>query len=207
MAYKAIGFDYWGVVYGVPGHLFMDAMADLLHIQKEELKKVYFSHNHLANEKNMSWDDLWDRVAKSLNRSELSSDIHAFISGWDSNLKVNSNIIELIDILKSRGYKVGLLSNYASGLQEKLVQNNIVDCFDVVSVSGEIGIQKPHAGIFHEFCDKLSIQTNELVFIDDSTKSLEKAEEIGYTPILYRDYESLCGHLMELKILSQNDLK
>lgn len=207
MAIKAIGFDYWGVVYGVPGYLFMDAMAELLNVQIGELKKVYFIYNHLANVNNTTWEEVWRHVAEDLGRSELSGDINTFITDWNNDLKVNDNIIALIGILKSRGYKVGLLSNHAKGLREKLVQNKILDCFDVVGVSGEIGIQKPHPGIFYKFCDILSIQTNELVFIDDSHKSLEKAEEIGYVPILYRDYVSLCDRLIELDILSRDDLQ
>lgn len=60
MSYKAIGFDYGGVIYGAPGFVLMQTMADFLVVPVDTLWAVFFANNHLVNvEKSMNWVELW----------------------------------------------------------------------------------------------------------------------------------------------------
>lgn len=63
-------------------------------------------------------------------------------------------------------------------------------------ISGEIGFQKPHKEAFQVLFEKLDLQPEEVVFVDDSTRSLEKAAEIGYIPILFKNNEQLKADLI-----------
>jgi len=71
---------------------------------------------------------------------------------------------------------------------------------DDAVISGEIGYQKPHKEAFAVLFERLGASAQEVVFIDDSPKSLEKAEEIGYTPILFQNNEQLISDLRSLGI-------
>lgn len=201
MSYKAIGFDYGGVIYGAPGSVMMQAAADFLAVPIDTLRAVFFANNHYLNvEKSMSWVELWQYIAREVNRSEKQSDIVRFIDEWDRNQVVDEDIIRLIDELRTNGYKIGLLSNYAEGLRERLLQQGIITCFDAIGISSEMGAMKPQPEAFLKFCDMLEVQPQELVFIDDTKKSLVSAEAVGYTPILFRSFDELRQELSVLGV-------
>lgn len=200
MLYKAIGFDYGGVVNGVPGFVFMRAMADFLDVPLDAFQETFFENNSKANIQGMSWNDILKHIAALLDRSEKCESIDSFIDEWDKNQTLNQDIVRLIESLRSSGYAIGLLSNYASGLRDRLNKQGIALHFDVIGISSEMGVMKPQPEAFFKFCDMLDVRPHELVFIDDSKKSLETSEAVGYTPVLFRDYEGLVKDLTTLGI-------
>lgn len=202
MSYKAIGFDYGGVIYGAPGSVMMQAAADLLAVPIDILRTVFFANNHYLNvEKSMSWVELWQYIAGEVNRPEKQPDIARFIDGWDRNQVVDKDMIRLIDELRANGYKIGLLSNYSEGLRERLALQGIAQYFDAIGISSEMGAMKPQPEAFLQFCDMLEIRPQELVFIDDSEKSLVSAEAVGYVPILFRSLDELRKELSALGVV------
>lgn len=78
--------------------------------------------------------------------------------------------------------------------------NGILKLVDEVVISGEIGFQKPYTEAFDVVFQKLGVLPQEVIFIDDAPKSLEKAVEIGYTPILFLGNDKLKKDLSELGI-------
>jgi FMN phosphatase YigB (HAD superfamily) len=72
---------------------------------------------------------------------------------------------------------------------------------DVVIISAEIGYQKPHKEAFDILFGRLGLAPGQVIFVDDSAKSLEKASEIGYIPILFKDNEQLNDDLRKLGIV------
>ena len=62
------------------------------------------------------------------------------------------------------------------------------------------GYVKPEPKAFNTFIKDLGVAMDELVFIDDSEKSLSTAKECGYTPILFKSYEQLIAALQQLGI-------
>lgn len=200
MPYKAIGFDYGGVINGVPGFVFMQAMAKFLNVPIDVLQETFFQNNYRSSIGEMSWIELWEYISVMLHRSEKSRDIATFIHKWDEDQQVNPNILHLIDTLHSFGYRIGLLSNWENGLRDRLSQQGITNYFDVIGISSEMGVMKPEPEAFLKFCEMLGVSPQELVFIDDSKKSLETAEVVGYKPILFRDYVGLVQDLASLGI-------
>lgn len=202
MSYKAIGFDYGGVIYGAPGFVMMQTMADFLTVPVDTLRAVFFANNHLVNvEKSMSWVELWQHIARAVNHPEKQSDIARFIDEWDKNQSVSEDMIRLIGELRTNGYKIGLLSNYAEGLRERLSAQGITKYFDAIGISSEMGAMKPDPEAFLKFCGMLEVQPQELVFIDDTTKSLVSAGTVGYTPILFQGFAQLKQELLALGVV------
>ena len=106
----------------------------------------------------------------------------------------------MIGVLKSKGYKIGLLSNNGANLNQRIKDQNLADFFDTVVISSETGYQKPQPEIFKILADKLGVGVNEMVFIDDTQKSLEGAESIGYIPILFENNSKLKEDLSVLEV-------
>jgi len=202
MFYKALGFDYSGVIFGLPGSAFMDSIAELLNVSTDDLKRKFFENQHLVNiEKSLDWIQLWERIATGLGHSEKHKQVRNIIEDYENNKKINQKIINLIKKLRSTGYKIGLLSNYGVELREQLKSQGIAEYFDVIGISSEMGAMKPQPEAFVKFCSMLGVKTDELIYIDDSTKNIKNAGDIGNEAILFRNFDDLHEKLVELKVL------
>lgn len=115
-----------------------------------------------------------------------------------SKYHLNDDLISVIKDLKNKDYKIALLSKNSITLKEKLTEDGISDIFDVVIISAEVGCQKPQPEIFDILFKKLELKPSEVVFIDDTLKSLEGADKIGYIPILYKDNETFKSELFNI---------
>lgn len=188
---KAIVFDYGGVIKINDSDLFND-IAQYLNITREELSREYFSLNHLFNTQERSYEDVMRLVISKFNDSKEANDyILNLMKENHSKYHLNDELIDIIKDLKKRDYKIALLSNNSIKLKEILIQDDISDLFDVVVISAEVGYQKPQPEIFDILFKKLELEPKEVIFVDDTFKSLEKADKIGYTPVLYKNNESL----------------
>lgn len=76
--------------------------------------------------------------------------------------------VETLRELKRRGYILGAVTNGVSSLQNiKLDTAGIRELFDVVVVSGDIGIYKPDRRIFDEACRRAGVKNEEALFVGD----------------------------------------
>ncbi|XP_048136355.1 uncharacterized protein LOC115755449 isoform X2 [Rhodamnia argentea] len=71
--------------------------------------------------------------------------------------------------------KLAVVSNFDIRLRKLLKDLNIVDLFDAVIVSSEVGYEKPDPGIFKSALDQLQVEPNRAVHIGDD----EKADKYG----------------------------
>lgn len=200
--YKAIGFDYSGVIEGEPGNIFMEQWASILNVPFNDLKSAYFANNHRFNVQKMHWNDIWPDIIRQVGRGDKVIKTEKFLQNWSKReLKVNQDIVNLMHQLKDLGFKVGILSNYSKELRDRLVKQDIMQFVDVVGTSSEMGCMKPHPDAFFKFSKMLDVNIKELIFIDDTPRSLETASEIGYTPILFTGYDALAERLKVLGVL------
>lgn len=76
--------------------------------------------------------------------------------------------VDVLKELKNRGYIIGAITNGVSSLQNiKLDTAGIRDLFDVVVVSGDIGIYKPDRRIFDEAIRRAGLRNEETLFVGD----------------------------------------
>jgi epoxide hydrolase-like predicted phosphatase len=202
MKYKAVVFDYGGVLEQNSGGNPVRLIAELMSVPLEDFKKVYFKYNHLSNAENLPWIDMIKFVVSEFDDSELMwNKVKALISNFESKSVPNVALLNILPSLKERGYLTAIFSNYTSELRSILAEQNILQYFDEVVISGEIGLQKPSKEAFEAMFSSLGVKPQEIVFIDDTPKSLETAGELGYTPILFKDNEQLFSELTMLGIL------
>lgn len=201
---KAVGFDFGGVIGGDPniGHEFTKASTDLLGVTIGEWRKVYFSINNLINTDKKSKRDFWLRFLEEFNQVDKIDQVLAQdLAMAKRYLVVNQQIISLIDELRERGYKVGLLSNASGEVAGNIKALNLASHFDSFLFSAEIGLQKPEIVAFEYLAKSLGVDLANLIFIDDAEMSLKTASEAGFTPILFKSYEQLVVELTKLKLL------
>jgi len=99
-------------------------------------------------------------------------------------LDLEEDMFELVERAKSNGYKAALLSNsWGMGLYPL---DRIRELFDVVVISGEVGLRKPDPDIFKLTVDELGLEAGACVFVDDHSGHLKAAREAGMTTVLHK---------------------
>ena len=92
-------------------------------------------------------------------------------------------------------FHTGLISNAWSGLREFITRKNMIDLFDTVVISAEIGAVKPSARIYEVALEQAKVGASEAVLVDDAQVNIEACEKIGMKGILFNDPEESLSRL------------
>jgi putative hydrolase of the HAD superfamily len=200
MSYKAIGFDWGGVINGKPGKFFGQKVSVLLGTTHEKYLEAYFHHNKKINRGEVTWEELWSLVLTELGQPEKVQEVMKISQEFNAD-SLNQDVLGLVDKLRASNYKVGLLSNNTNEKATMMRKKGLDKHFDVFHISAETALVKPEPEAFQHLANDLGVEIDELVFIDDSEKSLSTSKECGFTPILFESYEQLVSELTKLGIL------
>ena len=87
--------------------------------------------------------------------------------------------MKIINELKNKGYKVGLLSNLRlmdyKRYEEQIKKIN----FDYLFLSYEIKCIKPSSDIYLQVIDALDCEADNIIFFDDNQKNVNGAKQLG----------------------------
>jgi len=200
--YKAIAFDYSGVITESSGADFTLNTCKILNIAKETFLDIYLKHNYLINTTGIDKNDFWKMLLKEWGKEDKEKEFFEFLgSSKKSDKKYNHELITFIKELKNLGYKIALLSNNSSRLIKTLIDDGIDILFDAIVVSGDVGCMKPNVEIFQILYNKLEINKEELIFVDDFDKNFINADKVGFTPILYTNMNELKDEFKKLGVI------
>ena len=100
--------------------------------------------------------------------------------------RLDEELVSLIRHLRDEGYRTGLLSNGPVSRDQHLEQLGIADGFDVIVVSGCEGLLKPDPAIFELALERLGVQAEEAVFVDDFRENVAAARQVGLHATRFR---------------------
>lgn len=97
--------------------------------------------------------------------------------------KLYPNVIGILKELK-KGYKLGIIANQKVGLSNRLNQFGILDFFNVVICSDEVGISKPNKDIFLLGLQEANCEAKNSIMVGDRLDNdLIPAKKIGMRTI------------------------
>ena len=109
---------------------------------------------------------------------------------------------EIASRLKEAGFYLHLLSNISAEKFPAMYEMHpILDIFDSVTLSGEVGLIKPDPRIFVHVLEQLGRSPEACVFIDDNPANIESARGVGIPSILFQSAGQLEDELKKLGIL------
>lgn len=209
LKFKAIIFDYGGVIYGTfnaPGIGIFENLCTHLNLDIEEFKALYFANNYRNNLENWSHKETLLFVVSKL-APEKEEQAAKIIDTFIQKCALNEELLDSIKKIKKKGYIIALLSNYNQTLRDLIAVNGVAEIFgENVFISTEIGYQKPNPKAFEHTFQKLNLKPDEVIFIDDSQKSLSTAEAVGYYPIRFITNDQLFENLKNLGISFEESL-
>ncbi len=123
---------------------------------------------------------------------------------WD-HLRPEPLLLEFVRRARRHGIKAGLLSNsLGTEPYNACVAWNLVDEFDTLVISGEVGLRKPDPEIFQLAVKRLAVLAEACVFVDDMEHNLGAAREAGLTVVHHTEasktiveLESLFAHVLK----------
>jgi len=84
--------------------------------------------------------------------------------------RVFEDVEPALDALASRGFKLGVISNWDERLQPLLGRLNLLGYFDVVVVSCDVGFPKPSRVIFEHAAEKFGLPPSAILHVGDSAE-------------------------------------
>jgi HAD superfamily hydrolase (TIGR01509 family) len=119
--------------------------------------------------------------------AELTRFLEAEHAAWDPARQLAAHTHALLESLRARGLKLGLVSNaFDPGwlLQRDLEQMGLAERLDFAVFSSEVGKRKPHPVIFERALDALEVAAVETVFVGDRLyEDVRGAGELGMTTV------------------------
>ena len=119
--------------------------------------------------------------------------------------------IPLLDMLRSRGYKLYYLSNLAKCTYEarkKKGTYDFIERFDGGLMSWETGTAKPDPKIYKMLANKYNLDMKSCMFVDDKDFNINAAKKLGFKTILVDRFyrEKMVKQLYEMPNISNTTL-
>lgn len=199
MSIRAVFFDFGGVIMRTEYQAPRQKLAERFNMDYGEMDKAVFGCDSArrASLGEITEKALWEDVLKKFRQPV--SELHEFRNTFFGGDVIDLELIQYIRSLREK-FHVGLISNAWDGLREHLVKEKIIDAFDSLTISAEVGSVKPSAKIYEIALERAKAQAHEAVFVDDFAVNIEACEKIGMKGVLFKDpQESLRRLEMILK--------
>jgi putative hydrolase of the HAD superfamily len=126
-------------------------------------------------------------VGAEVTDEELDRFLEAEHAAWDPARLLGAAAHALLDALRARGLKLGLVSNAFDPeplLQRDLARMGLAERLDVAVFSSGFGLRKPHPDIFEHALATLGVAPERALFVGDRLyEDVRGAGEVGMTTV------------------------
>ena len=133
------------------------------------------------------WDAFYRALLESLGQADndrLRSALYEEFQRLE-NWRLYSDAVPVLEELRGRGYRLGVVSNWEEWLEDMLLAMDVHRLFDVILASGPFGRAKPHPSIFRRALEMVGVEASEAVHVGDSLRDdIEGARAAGLRAIL-----------------------
>jgi putative hydrolase of the HAD superfamily len=133
-------------------------------------------------------DRPYDDILRDLGVDDPDAFIDAEHEVWRPAHSVLASAQALLDSLRNRGIKTGLVANSwpdpGRVLRRDAETLGLADRLDVMVFSQEVGMRKPEAGIFLHACAALDVEPFAAMFVGDNlVTDVQGAADVGMTTV------------------------
>jgi 2-haloacid dehalogenase len=97
-----------------------------------------------------------------------SEELYSFFKSHKRHWTLNPEALQIISELKKRNYKLVIVSNFDSNLEDVISKLGIHDEFEGFYVSSNIGLEKPSLEFYNHVITSLECSPREIVMVGDS---------------------------------------
>jgi len=185
---RAIIFDCYGVLV----HDNYSMIKEKYLADDPTARAEFVDLNHRACKGELTGDEFLVKVSEltGVPMSEIDET-------FDHNYRNDELLNFIARELKPR-YKIGFLSNASRDRITELFTPEQVELFDDVVLSYQVHLIKPDPEIYKLSTQRLGVQPEECVFVDDLARYVEMAETLGMRGIWYQNFEQFRDELEKI---------
>ncbi len=177
--FKAVIWDLVGVLWREEDPAPRVDLAAQYGLDVEVMNDLVFSSQSatMATGGIISEEEHWNWAAGQIGiRPE---DLPEFQRRFWAGDRLDMNLARFINSLKKE-YKTSLLSNAWSGTRKLILEILGSDkIFHEIMISAEVGLAKPDPAIYVKILERLDVQPQEAIFLDDTLENVTSASELG----------------------------
>ncbi len=196
----------WGGVLTMPIHMAIGSWIKATGVDLDHYGAVLgrwveplpgeMSPVHQLERGEIALEDFEHLLSSALAREGSAVEAQGLVTTMFADLAIyEDSMTSLVTRAHAAGVRTALLSN-SWGLDYD--RSDWVDMFDVVVISGEVGMRKPERQIFDLTLDRIRLPAAECVFIDDMAHNVAAAGEAGLAGILHRSFDQTASELEAL---------
>ena len=187
MKYRAVIFDLWQTL--VP--LALDpsryhALADAVGAPRDEFAEVW-----LSGRRERETGPLLDSVRRVFDHLGIEADPQTIVTlrhDWTRDALVpRDGAIRTLEALRTRGYKLGLITVCSEEVPTLWDATPLGTLFDATVFSCAEGVSKPEPRIYELCCERLGVPAEACLYVGDGDNDeLPGAERVGMTAVQLR---------------------
>lgn len=200
---KGVVFDFGGVMTTCTMPDRVRSIVDSLGIPWKVLEDGFARYRRLMDGGFISMAEMYDVVAAdaalTIPPEAMGKIIEADVASY---LYPNLRTLEWMKELKSKGYKIGILTNMCREFAEKFRQyfTEFIAQADAIVISGEERMYKPQRRIYELLAERIGLKAEDLVFIDDVEGNCEGARAAGWQAIRFESNQQVEAIFNTLRI-------
>ncbi len=202
MTLKAILFDFGGVLYKLPDRTWMQRWQSLLNLKDEDaIMALMVSPNELELMRDVLTgkvpeEEMWAGLAKRFHiRPRLMERIR---QASMSKKRLNRELANYLAGLRGR-FKTVILSNAGTASRALFTDVFGLDQIsDLMIISAEEGVAKPDQRIYQIAMDRLGIDPQEALFLDDMQENVESARRFGFHAVQFENNQQAIAEVNRL---------
>jgi epoxide hydrolase-like predicted phosphatase len=186
--------ETWAEADGVPLDVYVGIVRDWM--GEPYGAEARFNPVHALERGEMTVPDFEVRLAEALTvRSGRVFTADGLLDRMFENFVHASDMSALVRRARAAGLRTGLLSN---SWGNDYPRDGWDEMFDVVVISGEVGMRKPEPRIFEHTLQLLGLRPEECVFVDDLAHNVAAAAALGIVGVRHRSYAETLAELEAL---------
>jgi len=184
-------FDFGGVIGGSRHGLLEERIAKELKISQAQAKDMVEAAQKARNLK-VPEKRFWQFFSASAGIKLPKEWPERFNDMRRHVIYVNPKMMELIEELKKKYYRVAMLSNVTTSRSKAIRDLGVYAPFNPAVLSCEIGCSKPDKQAFKILLEKLgNVPAQKCIFIDDKQDNIDVAKKMGFDAILFTSCDEL----------------
>ncbi len=204
MDIKAVIFDFGGVVVEDVDEKIFEDISNTFRIASRETREIMEKLLPLFQTGGCNEEEFWHFFSKAVGREEPPAEYKSlWLREYMQKAKPKRKVMEIIAILRHKGYKVGALSNTIPPHADFNQREGRFSIFNAVALSCDKTIQavKPHERIYAIAAQRLGYMPDVCLYIDDKEEYLKPAHHIGMEVLHFTSAEKLEKDLGKLGLL------
>lgn len=197
---RAVLLDYGEVLCQRPKAEALQGMASELGMDPAKFIQFYGTSRDPYDQGVISPEQYWQGFARRIGVNVDARTI-ARLRELDTEMwsVTTAEMTDWVRMLKDAGVITALLSNMQHDMGAYARKNfDWFEAFDHQFLSCEVGLIKPDPAIFQHCIERMGVQAQQTLFIDDREPNVSSAKRVGIRAIQFQNVEQLRHELREI---------